>query len=224
MRRVHSLLAACFLVAPFGCKTAEDPKASGVDGKAVESPETAVDPAPESEAATPSKTPPPSDPGATSGPPTQPGSESGDGIPATAAGLCKYIVEPDEETEILDCEFLAGGRDLGAGRRFELLRIRFSEGGVDELDQIHAVLRSVEEVHSEVLAESTEVPGETVEGTVGKVKLADGRLVISSRETVTTYPNTGDPDADADEQVEITEYSTTCVVEDLSCERESVEP
>ncbi len=140
-----------------------------------------------------------------------------------ASTLCAELVDPNGEgIGISTCEFLAGGKELSPGVRFDLLRVVFDDQ-INELDQVYAVLRSGEDFHDELVAESSEVPGESVAGTVGKIEFSAGRVKIASQEKVTTIGNTGDPDADPEETVDVAKFTTTCVAEDFTCERQSID-
>lgn len=143
-----------------------------------------------------------------------------------ASTICKDLVDPNGEgIEIIDCAFLPGGNDLSAEVRFDLLKVHFVDGAFGDLEQIYAVLRSGDEVSDELVAESSEVPGESVTGTVGKIEFEPGKTKVASQEEVSTTGNTGDPDpaADPEQTVEITKFTTVCLAQDLTCEREPID-
>lgn len=136
--------------------------------------------------------------------------------PAEAAALCNDLEEP---TTIVSCTFVPGGKALPGGGRVDVLELAFeSEEG--EIKHAYAVLRVPGEYpQTERMAEERFIPGEETVYRLEPIALAGNVATLRAEETVTTYPNTGDPDEPSGAYDEVIKVVVRCSITDVACER-----
>lgn len=137
--------------------------------------------------------------------------------PAEAEALCNDLEEP---TNVVSCTFVPGGKDLPGGGRVDVLELDFhSEDGA--IKHAYAVLRVPGEYPlTERMAEERSIPGEETSYRLEPIALAGNVANFRATETVTTYPNTGDPDEPSGEYDEVAKVVVRCSITDVACEKE----
>lgn len=137
--------------------------------------------------------------------------------PAEAQALCNDLEDP---TTILSCSFVPGGKELPGGGRVDVLELGF-DSDVGETKHAYAVLRVPGEYpETEQMAEERSISGEETFYRLEPIALAGNVATFRATETVTTYPNTGDPDEPSGEYDEVAKVVVRCSISDVSCEKE----
>lgn len=136
--------------------------------------------------------------------------------PAEAMALCNDLEDP---TTIVSCTFVPGGKELPGGGRVDVLELASLSD--DEVKHAYAVLRVPGEYPlTERMAEERSVPGEESVYRLEPIALAGNVATFRATETVTTYPNTGDPDEPSGEYDEVSKVVVRCSITDVECEKE----
>lgn len=136
--------------------------------------------------------------------------------PAEGAALCTELEDP---TLIVSCTFVPGGKALPGGGRVDVLELVF-DSEIGEVKHAYAVIRVPGEYpEAERMVEERLVPGEETVYRLEPLALTGDVATFRATETVTTYPNTGDPDAPSEEHDEVTKVVVRCSIADMSCER-----
>lgn len=137
--------------------------------------------------------------------------------PAEAQALCNDLQDP---ATILSCSFVPGGKPLPRGGRVDVLELGF-DSEIGEMKHVYAVLRVPGEYpETEPMAEERSIPGEETVYRLEPITLAGSVATFRATETVTTYPNTGDPDEPSGAYDEVAKIVVRCSITDVSCERE----
>jgi hypothetical protein len=137
--------------------------------------------------------------------------------PAEAQALCNDLEDP---TTILSCTFVPGGKELPGGGRVELLEIGF-DSDMGEMKHVYAVLRVPGEYpQTEQMAEERSIPGEETVYRLEPIALESHMATFRAQETVTTYPNTGDPDEPSGEYDEVAKVVVRCSITTVECDKE----
>lgn len=140
---------------------------------------------------------------------------------ADAKALGALLSEATLDSPAYDC-VLSNGLELGSGARADVLECETEEIQQDEIAYL-VIRRTGEDPWFEALATAYEIPGQSCVYTLGTPQFEGTTLRISATETVTTYGNTGDPDADQDESTEVSTTTLTCVLPDDGCEQDVVD-
>ncbi len=136
--------------------------------------------------------------------------------------VCAEIAGDEyDEAPVVTCKFTSQGPALPGGASVHILELLLEDDSYGEIFLAYVVMHTEEEwAIYEQLGEAYEIPGESLEYSLGKPQHQGDRIRIKSTEIATTFDNTGDADADVDEEVERTTYLTTCSIRDGECERE----
>lgn len=137
--------------------------------------------------------------------------------PAEAQALCNDLEDP---ATILSCTFVPGGKPLPGGGRVDVLELGF-DSEIGDMKHAYAVLRVPGEYpETEQMAEERSIPGEETVYRLEPIAVAGSVATFRATETVTTYPNTGDPDEPSGAYDEVAKVVVRCSITDVSCDKQ----